>query len=160
MQEEDSGGGGLKLKTPLSEGEVRKLKVGNEVELSGVIVTARDTAHKYLTQKNPKLPLSLEGLVLYHCGPIVEGRSVIAAGPTTSIREEPYEAEVIRRYGIRGIIGKGGMGDRTLDALKRYGAVYLSAVGGAAAVMASSIEKTIDVYMLEEFGVPEAFWIL
>jgi len=151
----------VKIKTPLTEEQARKLKVGDEVLLSGIVVTARDAAHKHLIESSAKnLPFSLEGGILYHCGPIVRDRKIVAAGPTTSIREEPYEAEVIEKYGVRGIIGKGGMGVKTLEAMKKHGAVYFSAVGGAAALIAKSVVKTVDVYMLEELGVPEAFWIL
>lgn len=154
----------VKLKTPLKEEEIKKLKIGDTVELSGTIYTARDMAHKFLVEKKPKLfKKLLENSVLYHCGPIVRKKGgkwqVIAAGPTTSIREEPYEADVIKGYRIRAVIGKGGMGKKTQKALKKYGGVYLSAVGGAAVLLAKSIIKVSNVYKLE-FGLPEAFWEL
>ena len=108
-------------------------------------------------------PVDLHGSVLYHCGPVMlqEGGEwkVKAAGPTTSIREEPYQADVIKRYGVRAVIGKGGMGPRTLDALRQFGAVYLNAIGGAAQVYARAVEKVLGVYLLD-FGVPEAMWHL
>ena len=112
--------------------------------------------------KNPP-PVDLNGAVLYHCGPVMlkqgDGWVMKAAGPTTSIREEPYQAEVIRRYGVRAVIGKGGMGPKTLAALKECGAVYLHAIGGAAQFYARAIEKVIGVHLLE-FGIPEAMWHL
>jgi len=151
----------MKLETPLTEEGIRGLRVKDKVLLSGTIVTARDEAHRYLLEHQPAdLPFSLEGGVIYHCGPVVEGKKIVAAGPTTSIREEPYQSEVIERYGVKAVIGKGGMGEETLNALQENAAVYLSAVGGAAALIADCIKETQDVYMLEEFGVPEAFWIL
>jgi len=139
----------INLRLPLQEEEVRNLRVGQSVRLSGGIHTARDAAHKYLAGSAPVLPptLNLTGGVLYHCGPVMvqdtpagEWR-VTAAGPTTSAREEPYMAEVLRRYQIRAIIGKGGMGDKTLEALRECGAVYLSAVGGAAQVLAAAVKR-------------------
>lgn len=153
----------IKLTLPISETEIRKLKIGDEVLLSGIMVTGRDAAHKYLVDKNPpEYKKVLEGTCIYHCGPIVakdaNGWRFVAAGPTTSIREEPYEATVIKNYGVRGIIGKGGMGEKTLNALKECGAVYFHAVGGAAAALAEKVLKVPNVYLLEEFGVPEAIW--
>jgi len=149
------------LRPPLTEEQVRALKVGDVVLIHGEMFTARDAVHAHL-MKNPPA-VDLQGAVLYHCGPVVlkEGDEwkVTAAGPTTSIREEPYEHEVIRRYGVRAVIGKGGMGDRTLQALKDYGAVYLSAIGGAAQYYARTVEKVLGVYYLE-FGIPEAMWHL
>lgn len=160
----------VKLQTPLDEALVRSLRIGDQVLLSGRIHTARDAAHKYLASEGTSpatLPagLELQGGVLYHCGPVMvrdEGGSwrVTAAGPTTSAREEPYQGEVLRRYGVRAIIGKGGMGDATRRALAECGAVYLSAVGGAAQVLAASVQRVEDVYFLEEFGSPEAMWSL
>ena len=158
----------INLRLPLQEEEVRNLRVGQSVRLSGGIHTARDAAHKYLAGSAPVLPptLNLTGGVLYHCGPVMvqdtpagEWR-VTAAGPTTSAREEPYMAEVLRRYQIRAIIGKGGMGDKTLEALRECGAVYLSAVGGAAQVLAAAVKRVNQVYFLKEFGSPEAIWEL
>ena len=156
------------LSVPLQEAEVRSLRVGQPVRLSGVLHTARDAAHKYLAGTSAPLPpgLKLAGGVLYHCGPVMVQDStsgqwlVTAAGPTTSAREEPYMAEVIRRYRIRAVIGKGGMGPRTLDALRECGCVYLSAVGGAAQVLAAAVKRVSRVYFLEEFGSPEAIWEL
>lgn len=160
----------VRLHTPLDEALVRSLRIGDQVLLSGRIHTARDAAHKYLASEGTSpatLPagLELQGGVLYHCGPVMvrdDGGSwrVTAAGPTTSAREEPYQGEVLRRYGVRAIIGKGGMGDATRRALAECGAVYLSAVGGAAQVLAASVQRVEDVYFLEEFGSPEAMWSL
>ncbi len=147
----------MNLKTPLTEDEVGGLKAGDKVELSGTVVTARDAAHKYLMEGG-ELPFELN--VIYHCGPVVRDREIISAGPTTSIREEPYEAEVIEGFGVRAVIGKGGMGGKTLKALSDFGCVYFAAVGGAGAVVAESVKEVEDVFMLEEFGVPEAFWVL
>jgi fumarate hydratase subunit beta len=146
----------MKLRTPISEADVRKLIVGDMVELSGTIVTARDVAHKYL-KDGGKIPLSLNAI--YHCGPIVRGNKVVSAGPTTSIREEPYEAEVIKKHKVRAIIGKGGMGESTLKALQKHGCVYLTAVGGAGALMAERIKSVQGVIKLKEFGAPEALWV-
>ncbi|MFH0862933.1 MAG: FumA C-terminus/TtdB family hydratase beta subunit [Candidatus Altiarchaeota archaeon] len=146
----------MRLRTPLTEDDTRRLCVGDRVELSGNIVTARDMAHKYLIEGG-KAPFPLN--VIYHCGPIVKDGKAVSAGPTTSIREEPYEADIIRMFGVRAVIGKGGMGEKTRKALARYGCVYLSAVGGAGALMAERIIKVRDVYKLSEFGMPEAFWL-
>jgi fumarate hydratase class I len=149
------------LRAPLTEDQVRALKVGDVVLISGDIFTGRDAVHAYL-MKNPP-PVDLHGAVLYHCGPVMlkngETWTVKAAGPTTSIREEPYQAHVIREYGVRAVIGKGGMGKKTLAALKECGAVYLNGIGGAAQYYARSIEKVLGVYLME-FGVPEAMWHL
>lgn len=160
----------VRLQAPLDEALVRSLRIGDQVLLSGRIHTARDAAHKYLASEGTSpatLPagLELQGGVLYHCGPVMvrdDGGSwrVTAAGPTTSAREEPYQGEVLRRYGVHAIIGKGGMGDATRRALAECGAVYLSAVGGAAQVLAASVQRVEDVYFLEEFGSPEAMWSL
>jgi fumarate hydratase subunit beta len=155
----------IRLDIPLEENALRKLKVGDEVELFGSVVTSRDAGHKLMVEKKPDfIRPHIENGVIYHCGPVMtqkKGRWIAAAaGPTTSIREEPYEATVIEDYKVRGIIGKGGMGKRTADALKRFGAVYLHAVGGAAVAIADSIKEIETVYMLDEFGVPEAFWVM
>lgn len=155
----------IQINLPVSEQDMRNLRVGDEVFLSGRMVTARDMAHKYLVEKKPEsLREVLRGSVIYHCGPVVRktkhGYQFVAAGPTTSIREEPYQGQVIAEYGVRGVIGKGGMGPKTLDALKTYGAVYFSATGGLAAVLANAVEQVETVYMLKEFGVPEAMWVL
>jgi fumarate hydratase class I len=149
------------LRAPLTDDQVRMLKVGDVVLISGDVYTGRDAVHAYL-MKNPP-PVDLHGAVLYHCGPVIlkEGDewTVKAAGPTTSIREEPYQAHVIREYGVRAVIGKGGMGKKTLAALKEYGAVYLNGIGGAAQYYARTIEKVLGVNLLE-FGLPEAMWHL
>ena len=149
------------LTPPLTEAQVRALKVGDVVLINGEMFTGRDNVHAYL-MKNPP-PVDLHGAVLYHCGPVMlkEGDrwTVKAAGPTTSIREEPYQADVIRRYGVRAVIGKGGMGAKTLAALKECGAVYLNAIGGAAQYYARTVEKVLGVHLLE-FGIPEAMWHL
>jgi tartrate/fumarate subfamily iron-sulfur-dependent hydro-lyase beta chain len=152
------------LKTPLSKEDVLKLRLGDEVLISGELVTARDRAHLYLSEKKQELPFSLDGGVVFHMGPIVRKENgkwrVVAAGPTTSARLDKYTENLIRDYGVRGIIGKGGMGENTRNALKKYGAAYLSATGGLAAVLAQSIEEVADVYKLEDFGAPEAMWRL
>ena len=149
------------LQAPLSEDDVRGLKVGDVVLISGRMFTGRDAVHSHLMKHEP--PVSLDGSVLYHCGPVVvkegDGWRVTAAGPTTSIREEPYQGEIIRRYGVRAVIGKGGMGAKTLAALREHGAVYLNAIGGAAQFYARAITRVDDVSLLE-FGTPEAMWHL
>jgi fumarate hydratase class I len=149
------------LTAPLSEAAVRALKVGDVVLINGDMFTGRDNVHAYL-MKNPP-PVDLHGAVLYHCGPVMlkkgEGWQVKAAGPTTSSREEPYQADVIRNYGVRAVIGKGGMGAKTLAALKECDAVYLNAIGGAAQYYARTVEAVPAVYLME-FGVPEAMWHL
>lgn len=149
------------LRTPLTEEAVRALKVGDVVLIQGEIFTGRDAVHAYL-MKNPP-PVDLNGAIIYHCGPVMlrQGEEWItkAAGPTTSSREEPYQGDIIRRYGVRGVIGKGGMGARTAAAMKECGAVYLHAIGGAAQVYARAVEKVLGVYLLE-FGIPEAMWRL
>jgi tartrate/fumarate subfamily iron-sulfur-dependent hydro-lyase beta chain len=154
----------ISLNTPLTSEQVLALKVGDAVEISGVIFTGRDAVHKYLYEGGA-LPdeVRLRDGIIYHCGPVVmkeaDGQwKVTAAGPTTSTREEPYQAEIIRKFGLRGIIGKGGMGERTLAACKEFGCVYLHAVGGAAQVLAECVKKTRGVYLLKEFGSPEAIW--
>jgi fumarate hydratase class I len=149
------------LEAPISEHQIRSLKVGDVVLLSGRMFTGRDAVHAHLMKHEP--PVDLRGGVLYHCGPVVvkEGERwrVTAAGPTTSIREEPYQGEIIKRYGVRAVIGKGGMGAKTLAALKDHGAVYLNAIGGAAQFYARAI-TSVDGVSLMEFGTPEAMWHL
>jgi fumarate hydratase class I len=154
----------IPLSLPFTEEKIRALKVGDEVAITGTLFTGRDAVHKYL-HEGGKLPpeVRLRDGILYHCGPVVVKDTsgawkCVAAGPTTSIREEPYEWQVIRDYGLRGVIGKGGMGDRTLDACKQYGCVYLHAIGGAAQVLAERIQCVRNVYLMEEFGAPEAIW--
>lgn len=167
------------LETPIPEGAIRALHVGDTVYLSGLIVTGRDAAHKYMVEnfiRVEEVPESeralyeelrrlLNGGVIYHCGPVVRQREdgrweFVAAGPTTSIREEPYEADVIAHFGLRGVIGKGGMGPRTLQACQEHGAVYFHAVGGAASLIADAVKEVVTVYKKEEFGIPEAFWVI
>ncbi len=149
------------LEAPIAEETIRSLRVGDVVLVRGRVFTGRDAVHAHLV-KNPP-PVDLAGAVLYHCGPVVvkEGETwrVTAAGPTTSIREEPYQADIIGRYGVRAVIGKGGMGARTLAALQEHGAVYLNAIGGAAQFYARAITAVDDVSLLE-FGTPEAMWHL
>jgi len=149
------------LRTPLTEEQVRSLKVGDVVLLSGRAYTGRDAVHHHLMSHEP--PVDLRGGVIYHCGPVVakdgDGWRVTAAGPTTSIREEPYQADIIKRYGVRAVIGKGGMGAKTLAGLKESGAVYLNAIGGAAQFYARAITQVHGVSLLE-FGTPEAMWHL
>jgi fumarate hydratase class I len=154
----------IQLTTPITEETIRTLKVGDEVAVTGVLFTGRDAVHKYL-HEGGKLPtgVSLQGGVLYHCGPVIikdaEGQwKCVAAGPTTSIREEPYQWQVIRDLGLRAVIGKGGMGDKTLAACKEFGCVYLHAIGGAAQVLAQCIHRVPNVFFMEKFGAPEAIW--
>jgi len=163
-------GEGLGVKTiqlPLTKKDALNLKVGDSVLINGMIVTGRDKIHKFLFYKKPskkKVPFDLNGSILYHCGPIVrksdDGYKIISAGPTTSIRVEPYEDKIISSYGFRGIMGKGGMGKRTLEAMKKNGCVYFHAIGGAAAYLADRVKRVADVRMLEEYGIPEAMWEL
>jgi len=154
------------LSLPLDERTVRNLRVGAGVELTGRMITGRDAAHKWLLEEyREEVAPFLEGTVIYHCGPVVRKQEdgsfeFVAAGPTTSIREEPYQAAVIERYGLRGVIGKGGMGPKTSAGLQKSGALYLHAVGGAAQVLAQAVRKVERVFMLEEFGVPEALWVI
>jgi fumarate hydratase subunit beta len=155
----------IEIKLPVSEEDIRRLKVGDEVAISGVMITARDAAHKYMVEREAaEVKDVLKDGMLYHCGPVVkkddQGWHFVAAGPTTSKREEPYEAEVIARYGVRGVIGKGGMGERTLAACREHGAVYLHAIGGLAVILARSVKQVQAVHKLEEFGVPEAMWVI
>ena len=151
----------VRLKTPLSETEIRKLKVGDVVLLDGVVFTGRDAVHKYL-HDGGELDVIRNG-VIYHCGPVVlkdDGQyRVVAAGPTTSIREEPYQADIIKRFGVKAVIGKGGMGAKTQKACLDHGCVYLHAIGGAAQIYAQCVERVLSV-RLEQFGSPEAVWEL
>jgi fumarate hydratase class I len=168
-----------KLTIPISEADIRALHVGDSVLLSGVMITGRDAAHNYMVEKfikstavpeserevYEKLKALLAGGVVYHCGPVVkklpDGKwAFVAAGPTTSIREEPYQADVIGHFGLRGVIGKGGMGDTTLAGCQKYGAVYLHAIGGAGTVAAECVKEVLTVYKKDEFGMPEAFWVI
>jgi len=169
-----------RLTVPIDEKAIRALHIGDQVYVSGVIFTGRDAAHKYMKEtfiagacppsEKPLyyiLKKGLAGGVIYHCGPVVkkvvqtsglpDKYEFVAAGPTTSIREEPYQAAVIEHFGLRGVIGKGGMRDKTLAACRKFGAVYLHAIGGAATLIAESVKEVVAVHKLE-FGVPEAFW--
>jgi fumarate hydratase class I len=167
------------LTTPLSDEAVRSLKVGDPVALSGVMVTGRDAVHKWMVDtfiKQTRPPQGddmqvyeaikplLAGSVIYHCGPVVAGLDTkqyrfVAAGPTTSSREEPYQGDVMRHFNIRGVIGKGGMGPKTLAACQEVPGVYLHAIGGAASLIAQTVTRVLDVYKVE-FGVPEAMWVI
>ena len=167
------------LTIPISEDDIRALHVGDTVYLSGVMSTGRDAAHKYLIEnfiRTDTVPASEQWLyeelerilregIIYHCGPIVRQDEAgkwhfVAAGPTTSIREEPYEADVIAHFGLRGVIGKGGMGARTLRACQEHGATYFHAVGGAASLIANAVKEVVAVHKKDELGVPEAFWVI
>jgi len=154
----------IQITTPVSEAAVRALKVGDEVAITGTLFTGRDAVHKYL-HDGGQLPASvnLRGGIIYHCGPVIikdpQGQwKCVAAGPTTSIREEPYQWQIIRDFGLRGVIGKGGMGEKTVEACKQHGCVYLHAVGGAAQVLAECIKRVPNVYFMDKFGAPEAIW--
>jgi len=166
-----------KLTVPISNEEIRSLHVGDTVYLNGIIVTGRDAAHKFMIEKfirNPappeeaelygKLKELLDGGVIYHCGPVVKQHddgtwSFVAAGPTTSIREEVYQPEVIEHFNLKGVIGKGGMGPNTLKACQNHAAVYFHAIGGAASLIAQSVKEVVTVHKME-FGVPEAMWVI
>lgn len=156
----------IKLTTPLSESAIRALKVGDEVLLTGRVVLSRDMGHKFMTEQKPEwLKPILQEAVIYHCGPVVKKHedghwSFVSAGPTTSSREEPYQADVLEAYTVRGVIGKGGMGKKTSDGLRKVGACYFHTTGGAGALLAERVKRVVDVKMLEEFGSPEAFWII
>ena len=154
------------LRLPLSEADVRALRAGDEVALSGLVHTGRDRFHKFLAEGHPS-PVDLRGGALFHCGPVVVrdedapgGWRVVAAGPTTSAREEPYMAGIVRREGLRAIVGKGGMGPATTEACRECGCVYLQAVGGAAALLARRVRRVAAVHFLDEFGATEACWSL
>ncbi len=164
---------------PISDDVIRDLKVGEQVALTGILLTGRDAVHKWMIEtfiKKTRQPQGddlevyeaikpiLEGGVIYHCGPVVSGLDsgdykFVAAGPTTSIREEPYQGDVMRHFNVKGVIGKGGMGAKTLAACQEVPFVYLHAVGGAASLIAQSVEKVLAVHKLD-FGVPEAIWVL
>ncbi len=164
---------------PFNDETVRGLKVGDAVALSGVMVTGRDNVHKWMIDtfirksRQPQgddlqvyqaiQPL-LRGSVIYHCGPVVAGLDsgdyrFAAAGPTTSIREEPYQGDVMRHFKIQGVIGKGGMGPKTLAACQEVPGVYLHAIGGAATLIAQTVTRVLGVHKLD-FGVPEAMWVI
>jgi fumarate hydratase subunit beta len=155
----------FKLKTPISEEEIRKLKVNDVLYVTGTMVTARDAAHKRALEyfrEGKALPVNLEGLAVFHCGPIVKKEDdrwiVVAAGPTTSTRMGQFEDEFIKNFKVRVVIGKGGMGKRTTDAMKQYGAVYGAFTGGAAVIAAKAI-KRVKALEWSDLGMPEALWI-
>ena len=167
------------LQIPIDDEQIRELRVGEPVLLSGVMVTGRDAAHKWMVEtfiRNTRQPGEgdleayeqlkrlLDGGLIYHCGPVVSGLDTkeyrfVAAGPTTSIREEPYQAEVMKHFNLKGVIGKGGMGARTLKGCEETPGVYFHAIGGAASFIAQSVVKVLGVHKLE-FGVPEAMWVI
>ena len=153
----------VEMNTPVTEDIIRSLTVGDTVEITGLLYTGRDAVHHRL-HNGQKPPVDLAGQIIYHCGPVMvqndDGSySCKAAGPTTSIREEPYQWEVMRDYGICGVIGKGGMGPKTLDGCAKYGCVYLHAIGGAAQIYAEKIEAVEGVDWMD-LGSPEAIWHL
>jgi fumarate hydratase subunit beta len=166
-----------RLTIPIPDEEIRAIHVGDTVFLNGIIVTGRDAAHKFMVEEYIKQPVAqdqselydelkelLNGGVIYHCGPVVkqheDGRySFVAAGPTTSIREEVYEPDVIEHFNLKGVIGKGGMGPYTLKACHDQPAVYMHAIGGAATLIAQSVKEVVTVHKME-FGVPEAMWVI
>lgn len=152
----------VELTAPISEEQIRDLKVGDVVKISGRMFTGRDAIHKYLSENDA--PVDLNGHIIYHCGPVVLKKDdgsyeIKAAGPTTSIREEPYQGDIMKKFGIRAVIGKGGMGPKTLAALEEHGGVYLNAIGGAAQYYADCIKEVEGVDLLQ-FGIPEAMWHL
>lgn len=151
-----------RLSYPFAEREVRALKAGDAVLVSGLVFTGRDRFHKYFADGG-RLPVDFRDGALFHCGPVVvkdDGAwKVVAAGPTTSVRENPYEPEFIRKTGVRLVIGKGGMDDQTLTACGTYGCVYLQAVGGAAALTAACVKRVAGVHFLAEWGAAEACWM-
>ena len=169
----------IKIQLPISDEVIRSLKVSDSVLLSGVMVTGRDTVHKWLIDtfirktRQPSgddlevyqaLKPMLNGGLIYHCGPVVGGLDTkqyrfVAAGPTTSIREEPYQGEVMHHFNLKGVIGKGGMAEKTLQACQEVPGVYFHAIGGAASLIAELVKKVLGVYKLE-FGVPEAIWVI
>ncbi len=169
-----------KLKIPITDDDIRGLTVGEPVALDGIIITGRDAVHKWMIDtfiRNTRKPQGddlevyaaikplLNGGVIYHCGPVVAGLETqaykfVAAGPTTSIREEPYQAEVMKHFNLKGVIGKGGMGAKTLAGCQNIPGVYLHAIGGAATLIAQSVQEVKGVYKLNDFGVPEAMWVI
>jgi fumarate hydratase, class I len=152
----------ISLEAPITEEQIRALKVGDVVQINGRMYTGRDAIHKHLSDHDA--PVDLNGQVIYHCGPVMLQDEdgvwhVKAAGPTTSIREEPYQGDIMKKFGIRAVIGKGGMGPKTLAALEEHGGVYLNAIGGAAQYYADCI-KAVEGVDLMQFGIPEAMWHL
>lgn len=155
-----------KLKTPISEGEIRKLRVNDVIYISGTMFTARDQAHRRaleLYKEGKRPPLEMEGLAVFHCGPIMKKENdkwiVVAAGPTTSTRMDLFEDEFIKNFKVRVVIGKGGMGRKTTEAMKQYGAVYGAFTGGAAVLAAKAVKNVKSVEWFD-LGMPEAMWIL
>jgi len=168
------------LNIPISDDQIKTLHVGDQVFLSGVMVTGRDAAHTYVIDNFVKtagqppaseaalykeLKKLLKGSAIYHCGPVVRQDETgkwhfVAAGPTTSSREEPYQADVMGHFDAKAVIGKGGMGPKTLQGCVDHTFVYLHAVGGAATLIADSVKEVLTVYKKAEFGVPEAFWVI
>ncbi len=152
----------VRLEYPFTEKVVRSLRAGDTVSVNGLIFTGRDRFHKYFADGG-KLPVDFKDGALFHCGPVVVQQKdgswkVVACGPTTSVRENPYEPAFIEASGVRLIIGKGGMDENTLEACRKFGAVYLQAVGGAAAILAAAVKRVKDVHFLKEFGAAEACW--
>ncbi len=149
------------LTTPISEQVVRSLHVGDVIYITGTMFTARDAAHLMMLERGAPFPV--DGLVLYHCGPVVKKNGtqwrVVSAGPTTSARMDPFENEFLERFPVRMIVGKGGMGKETLLALQKVGAVYAHYTGGAGALAGQAIGRVIDVHWLTELGIPEAMWV-
>ena len=165
-RESGTGSSEKAINLPLTPEAALALKAGDLVKINGKIVTGRDRIHKFMAEDKPDsrdIPFALCGSILYHCGPIIKKLGneykVIAAGPTTSMRVEMFEASVLRRYGFKGIMGKGGMGEKTRQALKENGCVYLHTTGGAAAYLADRITQVMDVWKLDEFGPTEAMWL-
>ncbi len=157
-----------RLKTPISEEDVRKLRVGDIVYLDGIMVTGRDQVHRRALElaskgEKDKMPMNLEGIALYHCGPIVkkidDEWKIFGFGPTTSARMDSVEADFIREFGVRLIIGKGGMFEKTTEGMKKYGAAYLAYPGGTSAVATSAVKRVVDVHWLD-LGTPEAMWVV
>jgi fumarate hydratase subunit beta len=169
----------IALNIPIDDEAIRDLHVGDSVSLSGVLITGRDAVHKWMIdtfiRQNRKpqgddqqvydaIKPILDGGAIYHCGPVVAGLDTadyrfVAAGPTTSIREEPYQAEVMHHFNLKAVIGKGGMGENTLTACREVPGVYLHAIGGAASLIAQSVRSVRGVHKLD-FGVPEAIWVI
>lgn len=167
------------LTIPITAESIRELHTGDTVNLTGILATGRDAVHQWMIDtfirktREPQdddlavyeaIKTIFKESVIYHCGPVVSGMDsgeykFVAAGPTTSIREEPYQSEVMHHFGMRGVIGKGGMGAKTLQACQDVPAVYFHAIGGAASLIAESVEEVLGVYKLD-FGVPEAIWVL
>ena len=154
------------LSYPFSEKSIRALRAGDAVSITGRIYTGRDKFHKFFADGG-KLPVDFKDGALYHCGPVIireqgtgnrEQWRVVAAGPTTSVRENPYEPDFIAKTGVRLVIGKGGMDAKTLAAMRKHGCVYVQAVGGGGAIYADAVKKVAGVSLLKEFGAAEAVW--